>query len=250
MSLHLQEVKQTLAPGVELVAVSKFHSADSILKAYEQGQRIFGESRAQELQLKHYLLPQDIQWHFVGHLQPNKVKMIAPYISLIHSVDSMKLLMEINKQGAKNGRVIDCLLQLHLAEERTKFGFTPLTCKCLLQVGTWKKMDNVRIVGIMCMATNTTEEAQIRQEFHAAQQFFQETKDKYFANEPSFRICSWGMSGDYHIAMEEGSNMVRIGSAIFGERDEEEGEINFIKLRNQKSDAAAEERAAAKQSEV
>lgn len=217
--IHLKEVKATIKPGVELVAVSKFHPAEVIQEAYDEGQRIFGESRAQELREKQATLPADIEWHFIGHLQPNKVKYIAPYISLIHAVDSLKLLNEINKQAAKHNRVINCLLELRVAQEATKYGMTPDECLALLEGGEWRELKNVQIAGMMCMASNTDNRAQIRQEFQRARACFDEAKARFFANGPAFCQRSWGMSEDYDIAMEEGATLVRIGTAIFGERE-------------------------------
>ena len=217
--VNLQAVKEQMRPGVALVAVSKFHPAPLIEEAYRQGQRIFGESRVQELQAKHEALPADIEWHFIGHLQPNKVKYIAPYISLIHAVDSERLLSEIEKQGAKYQRVIPCLLELHLAEEETKYGFTPEACSEMLERGAWRKLKHVQIAGLMCMATQTDDEAQVRREFHTALTLWQEYKQKYFAHDDAFKHRSWGMTHDYHIAMDEGATLVRIGTAIFGERE-------------------------------
>lgn len=217
--IHLKEVQATIAPGVELVAVSKFHPVELIREAYAEGQRIFGESRAQELQAKHEELPDDIEWHFIGHLQPNKVKYIAPYISLIHAVDSFKLLAEIDKQAAKHDRVIPCLLELHLAQESTKYGLTPEACTALLEDGAWRALRHVEIAGLMCMASNTPDEEQVRREFHTARMYFDEVKRRFFADSPAFRHRSWGMSHDYRIAMEEGATLVRIGTAIFGERE-------------------------------
>lgn len=217
--VNLQAVKEQMRPGVALVAVSKFHPAPLIEEAYRQGQRIFGESRVQELQAKHEALPADIEWHFIGHLQPNKVKYIAPYISLIHAVDSERLLSEIEKQGAKYQRVIPCLLELHLAEEETKYGFTPAACSEMLERGAWRELKHVQIAGLMCMATQTDDEAQVRREFHTALTLWQEYKQKYFAHDDAFKHRSWGMSHDYHIAMDEGATLVRIGTAIFGERE-------------------------------
>lgn len=217
--VNLQAVKEQMRPGVALVAVSKFHPAPLIEEAYRQGQRIFGESRVQELQTKHEALPADIEWHFIGHLQPNKVKYIAPYISLIHAVDSERLLSEIEKQGAKYQRVIPCLLELHLAEEETKYGFSPEACSEMLERGAWRELKHVQIAGLMCMATQTDDEAQVRREFHTALTLWQEYKQKYFAHDDAFKHRSWGMSHDYHIAMDEGATLVRIGTAIFGERE-------------------------------
>lgn len=218
-NIHLKEIKDTLKPNVELVAVSKFHPAALIKEAYDEGQRIFGESRVQELQAKHEALPKDIQWHFIGHLQPNKVKYIAPYISLIHAVDSYKLLAEINKQAAKNNRVIPCLLELHIAQEDTKYGLSLDACSALLKDTDWQELKNVEIVGLMCMASNTTDKEQIRNEFHTTLTYFNEVKERFFSNKPNFCQRSWGMSHDYPIAMEEGATLVRVGTAIFGERE-------------------------------
>lgn len=217
--IHLNEVRATVKQGVELVAVSKFHPAALIKEAYDQGQRIFGESRVQELQAKHEALPADIQWHFIGHLQPNKVKYIAPYISLIHAVDSYKLLAEINKQAAKHDRVIPCLLELHIAQEESKYGFTPEACTALLEDGAWRALENVQIAGLMCMASNTPDMVQVRSEFHQARVCFDELKQRFFADDPHFCERSWGMSHDYDVAMDEGATLVRVGSAIFGERE-------------------------------
>lgn len=217
--LNLQSVKSTIKPGVELVAVSKFHPASLIKEAYDEGQRVFGESRAQELQAKHELLPKDIEWHFIGHLQANKVKYIAPYVSLIHAVDSMKLLREIDKQAAKCGRVIPCLLELHLAQEDTKYGLTMEQCRALLEEGEWRQLEHVQIAGLMCMASNTDDREQVRAEFHRAWEFFKECKYRYFSDDEHFCQRSWGMSHDYDLAMEEGATLVRIGTAIFGDRE-------------------------------
>lgn len=217
--IHLNEVRATVKQGVELVAVSKFHPAALIKEAYDQGQRIFGESRVQELQAKHEALPADIQWHFIGHLQPNKVKYIAPYISLIHAVDSYKLLAEINKQATKHDRVIPCLLELHIAQEESKYGFTPEACTALLEDGAWRALKNVQIAGLMCMASNTPDMVQVRSEFHQARVYFDELKQRFFADDPHFCERSWGMSHDYDVAMDEGATLVRVGTAIFGERE-------------------------------
>ena len=217
--IHLNEVRATVKQGVELVAVSKFHPAALIKEAYDQGQRIFGESRVQELQAKHEALPADIQWHFIGHLQPNKVKYIAPYISLIHAVDSYKLLAEINKQAAKHDRVIPCLLELHIAQEESKYGFTPEARTALLEDGAWRALKNVQIAGLMCMASNTPDMVQVRSEFHQARVYFDELKQRFFADDPHFCERSWVMSHDYDVAMDEGATLVRVGTAIFGERE-------------------------------
>lgn len=214
----LKEIKESLPEGTELVAVSKYHPASMIEEAYAAGQRIFGESHVQELQQKYDILPKDIEWHFIGHLQTNKVKYLAPYVSLIHAVDSMKLMQEIEKQAAKCNRVIRILLQLHVAQEETKFGMTTEECKALLEDGAWKELHHIQIAGIMCMASNVDDEAQIAQEFEQAHQFFLAAKAKYFAEDSAFQHCSMGMSDDYHIAVRHGSTLVRVGSKIFGHR--------------------------------
>lgn len=214
----IASIKQSLPEGTRLVAVSKYHPAEMIAEAYEAGQRVFGESHVQELQQKHEILPQDIEWHFIGHLQTNKVKYIAPYVSLIHAVDTMKLLQEIEKQAAKCERTIKVLLQLHVAQEETKYGLTLDECEALLKEGEWKSLEHIEIAGIMCMASNVDDEEQIAGEFATAHKFFLYAKETYFANQPSFCECSMGMSDDYHIAIHEGSTLVRVGSKIFGQR--------------------------------
>lgn len=219
VAANLRAIKGTLPEGVTLVAVSKFHPADEIEAAYAAGQRVFGESHEQELTKKHDVLPKDIEWHFIGHLQTNKVKYIAPYISMIDAVDSTKLLKEINKQAAKHDRAINVLLELHIAEEATKYGFTLDACREMLAAGEWRELRNVRICGLMMMASNVDDEAQIRHEFETAASFFDEVKAAYFADDDCFRERSWGMSGDYEIAVECRSTMVRVGTAIFGERE-------------------------------
>ena len=215
---NLREVLGNLPAGVNLVAISKFHPNEYIEAAYAEGQRIFGESHEQELARKVESLPKDIEWHFIGHLQTNKVKYIAPYISMIESVDSLKLLKEINKQAAKHVRVVKVLLELHIAEEETKSGFSFDDCRELLEAGEWRTMEHVQICGIMMMASNTDDEQQIAQEFDAAYAFFKEVKEKYFADDDAFCERSWGMSHDYRIAVKHGSNMVRVGTTIFGPR--------------------------------
>ena len=216
---QIEDITRELPEGVRLVAVSKYHPADSIREAYESGQRVFGESHALELKDKHEMLPKDIRWHFIGHLQTNKVKYIIPYVDLIHSVDSVKLLREIDKQAAKVGRTVRCLLQLHIAQEETKFGFTPEECMAFLKEEEWKQMTHVRLCGIMCMASNVDDTVQIRNEFHRAHLFYNKVKEMFFAQEEDFRECSWGMSDDYPIAIEEGSTLIRVGSKIFGARE-------------------------------
>ena len=216
---NLKTVLASLKPGVALVAVSKFHPVEALQEAYDAGQRVFGESHVQELVAKQEVLPKDIEWHFIGHLQTNKVKYMAPFVSLIHAVDSVKLLKEIDKQAQKCGRVIDVLLQIHVAKEETKFGFTPDEVVDVLEAGEWKTLPNVRVVGLMAMATNTDDEGQIAEEFETVRQLFARLKDRFFAESPDFKVLSMGMSGDYLIAQEHGSTMVRVGSMIFGERD-------------------------------
>ena len=215
---HLHEVLSRLPQGVRLVAISKYHPNEFIEAAYAEGHRIFGESHEQELRGKHETLPKDIQWHFIGHLQTNKVKYIAPYVTMIEAVDSLRLLKEIDKQAAKNERIIDVLLELHIAEEETKYGLTPDALRELLASGEWCELKHVRICGLMMMASYVDDESQIRSEFRIAKNLFDELKSQHFADEPSFCERSWGMSHDYKIAIEEGSTMVRIGTTIFGPR--------------------------------
>ena len=214
---NLNEVRASLKDGVCLVAVSKYHPVEAVEAAYAEGQRIFGESREQELRVKYDTLPKDIQWHFIGHLQTNKVKYIAPYITMIEAVDSLKLMREIEKQAEKCGRVIDILLELHLAQEETKSGMTLDECRELLHGGEWREMSHVRICGIMMMASNTDDEEEIKREFLAANDFYNEIKALYFANDEAFSVKSYGMSHDYLLAQECGSNHVRVGSRIFSE---------------------------------
>jgi pyridoxal phosphate enzyme (YggS family) len=188
------------------------------MAAYEEGQRVFGESHEQELRLKHESLPKDIEWHFIGHLQTNKVKYIAPYVSMIEAVDSLKLLKEINRQAEKCGRHIKVLLELHIAEESTKYGLTLSACRELLESGEWREMQHIQICGLMMMASFVDNKEQIRKEMQTAADFFDEVKAKYFASDDAFCERSWGMSDDYLIAVETGSTMVRIGTTIFGPR--------------------------------
>ena len=216
---NLQQVWAELPQGVRLVAVSKFHPAEAILQAYQAGQRIFGESKAQELQAKHEALPGDIEWHFIGHLQTNKVKYIAPYVTLIHSIDSPHLLAEVDRQAAKAGRTMDCLLQVHIAREETKFGFTPDECRQYLASGQWRQLEHVRLCGLMGMATNTDDMQQVQAEFQGLTALFREVKAAWFPQAPWFKELSMGMSHDYHEAIAAGSTLVRVGSHIFGERN-------------------------------
>ena len=216
---NLRQVLADLPQGVRLVAVSKFHPEEAILEAYGAGQRIFGESKVQEMSRKYEALPKDIQWHFIGHLQTNKVKYIAPYVALIHGIDSFRLLAEVEKQGAKVGRTIDVLLQIHIAREETKFGFSPDECRQMLAGGQWRALEHVRLCGLMGMATNTDDMDRVQQEFNSLHALFAEIKAAYFADAPWFRELSMGMSHDYHEAVRAGSTLVRVGSHIFGERD-------------------------------
>lgn len=216
---NLKTVMKDLGDGVRLVAVSKYHPVEELQEAYDAGQRIFGESQVKELTAKESVLPKDIEWHFIGHLQTNKVKYIAPFVSLIHAVDTVRLLREIDRQGAKVMRRISCLLQVHVAQEETKFGFTPDELYAMLDEGEWRQMEHVQIAGIMCMATNTDDNEQIRREFHLVRRIFDKIKETYFVGDNGFCELSMGMSHDYLIAMEEGSTLVRVGSKIFGDRD-------------------------------
>lgn len=211
-------LKDLTAYNTNLVAVSKTKPQSAILELYEEGQRVFGENRVQELVDKQDALPKDIQWHMIGHLQTNKVKYIAPFVHLIHSVDSPKILKEINKQAVKNDRTIDCLIQFHIAEEDSKYGFDLDEAMTFLKSPEFQGLQNVRIVGVMGMATFTEDENQVRNEFRSLKEIFDLIKKAFFEEVDSFKEISMGMSGDYKIAMEEGSTMVRIGSLLFGAR--------------------------------
>ena len=217
---RINEIKQTLPDGVRLVAVSKYHPASMIQEAYDGGQRIFGESHVQELMQKYEALPKDIEWHFIGHLQTNKVKYIAPFVSLIHAVDSERLLKEIDKQAKRCGRTIPVLLEVHVAQEETKYGWAPDELLRFMESGVWQQYTNVCFAGLMCMATNTDDEAQIASEFEQVKELFSTLNSglTHNFNVSTFNIKSWGMSHDYLIAVQHGSTMVRIGSLIFGER--------------------------------
>ena len=212
---NLSQIRSELPSNVTLVAVSKTKPIELIQEAYEAGQRHFGENYAQELAEKELQLPKDIKWHAIGHLQTNKVKYVAPFVHLIHAVDSLKLLEEINKQAYKNKRCIDCLLQIYIAKEDTKFGFSFEECEELFRSEEFKNLRHIRIVGLMGMATNTSDNSQIKNEFHSLKTFF----DKHSQLNPNISVLSMGMSSDYKIAIEEGSTLVRIGSSIFGERN-------------------------------
>jgi len=214
----ITQLRASLPKEVTLVAVSKFHPAEALMEAYDAGQRIFGESRAQELKIKQKELPEDIEWHFIGTLQSNKVKDLAPFVHTIHSIDSLKLLDEINKQAAKHNRTIRGLLEIHIAEEDTKHGLTPDMCRDLLRNITLTEYANVQLCGLMCMATDTDDTRQIREEFHCVHELFIELKESFFKNDNHFNTLSMGMSHDYPLAIQEGSNMIRVGTSIFGSR--------------------------------
>ena len=216
---NLKQVLAELPQGVRLVAVSKFHPNEAIEEAYRAGQRIFGESKVQEMTAKYESLPKDIEWHFIGHLQSNKIKYMIPYVAMIHGIDTYKLLAEVNKQAVKAGRTVNCLLQIHVAQEETKFGFSPEECREMLDTGEWKALTNVRICGLMGMASNTDNIEQINREFRLLDRLFNELKETWFAGSDDFRELSMGMSHDYHEAIAAGSTLVRVGSKIFGERN-------------------------------
>lgn len=210
---------EKLPESVRLVAVSKTKPNEDILAAYNAGQRIFGENKVQDLTRKYEELPKDIEWHFIGHPQTNKVKYIAPFISLIHGVDSIKLLKEISKQAAKHNRVVKCLLQFHIAEEKSKFGLNEEEAFLLLDSEAFRALKNVEIVGVMGMATYTDDEQQVRNEFRELKNIFSKLKNRYFSTSESFTEISMGMSGDYPLAVEEGSTLIRVGSKLFGARN-------------------------------
>ncbi len=214
----LNAIKSEIPATVTLVAVSKTKSVEVILEAYQGGQRVFGENRVQEMVEKQAVLPQDIEWHHIGHLQTNKVKHLAPFVDMIHAVDSRKLLIEINKNGLKNKRVISCLLQIHIAEEDTKFGLLESELNSLLEIFNPLEFKNVKVCGLMGMSTLTDDESQIKREFGMLKKLFDDVQEKYVEILPDFNVLSMGMSGDYPIAIEEGSTMIRVGSLIFGSR--------------------------------
>jgi pyridoxal phosphate enzyme (YggS family) len=218
ISKRLKEIKAGLPKDVTLVAVSKTKSDQQILEAYHEGQKIFGENKVQELVQKYESLPKDIQWHMIGHLQRNKVKYIVPFVSLIHGVDSFKLLKEINKEGVKNNRVVDVLIQMHIAQEETKHGFTFDEVQEMFNDSEFSVMNNIRIRGLMGMASYVDDQSQISDEFRGLNNLFLTLQSHFFKYNPNYDILSMGMSGDYQLAIEEGSTMVRIGSSIFGER--------------------------------
>ena len=219
ISQNIVQLKASLPANVTLVAVSKFHPAEALMEAYNAGQRVFGESRAQELTAKQKVRPGDIEWHFIGPLQSNKVKDIAPFIHTIHSIDSLKLLQEVNKQAAKNNRIIRVLLEIHVAQEETKHGLSPDECRELLQNEQLAELGNIQICGLMGMATYTDDIALIEQEFHILHELFSELKAIYFIGNDNFAVLSMGMSHDYPVAIRQGSTMIRVGTSIFGERE-------------------------------
>ena len=216
---NLETVRKTIPSGVLLVAVSKTKPVEDIQEAYDAGQRVFGENHALEMRDKHEVLPKDIDWHFIGHLQTNKIKYIVSFARMIHSIDTFNLLQAVNKEAAKRERVVDCLLQFHIAEEETKFGLSMEEAEEILNSDIFKAMKNVRICGVMGMATNTDDMVQVRKEFKHLKDIFNTLKMRYFADNEWFKEISMGMSHDYPIAIEEGSTMVRVGSKIFGERN-------------------------------
>lgn len=215
---NLLKIRNEIPDELKLIAVSKTKPVEVIMEAYDAGQRIFGENKVQEMCDKYEKLPKDIEWHLIGHLQTNKVKYIAPFVSLIHAVDSLKLLKEINKEAKKNKRVIDVLLQFHIAEEESKFGLDFSSATEILEDELFFNLENVRIVGVMGMATFTDNEEQITDEFRELANLFRIIKSHYFRFNPEFKEISMGMSSDYRIAIEEGSTMIRVGSSIFGGR--------------------------------
>jgi len=216
---NIDIVKANLPANVKLVAVSKTKPANLLMEAYDYGQRAFGENKVQELVWKFEELPKDIEWHFIGHLQSNKAKYLVPFVHLIHGVDSFKLLKAIDSEAKKTDRIIHCLLQFHIAEEETKFGFSLSEAEEMLNSDDFLQLRNVKLSGVMGMATYTDDENQIRKEFAHLKTIFEMLKSNYFSSEPEFKEISMGMSGDYRIAVQEGSTMVRIGSTIFGERN-------------------------------
>ena len=216
---NIKSIKNSIPESVTLVAVSKTKSNEDILEAYNVGHRVFGENKVQELTRKSEELPGDIEWHFIGHLQSNKVKYIAPFVSLLHGVDSLKLLKAINKEAVKNNRVINCLLQCKIAEEDTKFGFSRNEVLDILGSDEFLQLTHVSIRGIMGMATNTSDELQVRKEFQTLKSIFDDLKTQFFSEKQDFKIVSMGMSHDYQLAIDEGATMIRVGSSIFGERN-------------------------------
>jgi len=216
---NLEKIRKTIPAGTRLIAVSKTKPVEDLQEAYDAGQRIFGENKALEMRDKHEALPLDIEWHFIGHLQKNKIKYIIPFVSLIHSIDTAELLEAVNKEAAKHDRIVDCLLQFHIAQEETKFGMDMQEAETTIEMMRTKGLSNVRIRGLMGMASNTDNREQVRREFATLKQYFDSLKARYFDGDTAFCELSMGMSGDYDIAIEEGSTLVRVGSAIFGARN-------------------------------
>jgi len=216
---NIEKIKSTLPEGVKLIAVSKTKPNEAILEAYQTGHRLFAENKAQELIRKQPELPNDIEWHFIGHLQSNKAKYIAPFVSMIHSIDSFKILKTVNKEARKNDRVIPCLLQFHIAEEESKYGLTEADAREILESDAYKNMQNISVAGVMGMATFTDDMEKVRKEFKKLKSNFNELKKNYFADQSEFKEISMGMSDDYPLAVEEGSTIVRVGSKIFGARN-------------------------------
>lgn len=215
---NLEDLQSQIPEGVKLVAVSKVQPDKKVMEAYDAGHRLFGENKAQELIRKHPMLPDDIKWHFIGHLQRNKVKYIAPFVEMIESVDSLKLLKEINKEAGKNNRIINCLLQFHIAEEDSKFGLAMDEFEEMITVPEFGELKNISICGVMGMATFTDDMGQVRKEFRNLKTIFNKLKTEFFPANEDFKEVSMGMSGDFKVAIEEGSTIVRIGTAVFGER--------------------------------
>ncbi|MGP1515047.1 MAG: YggS family pyridoxal phosphate-dependent enzyme [Bacteroidales bacterium] len=215
---NIQQIKKTLPNSVNLIAVSKTKPNNDILQAYEYGQRIFGENKAQELKQKYEDLPKDIQWHFIGHLQENKIKYIISYITLIHSIDSLKLLKQVNHQAQKHNRIVDCLFEIDISHEESKFGLSEQEVCCILDSDDYKILNNIRMCGVMGIGSITDDREQTRKEFKELKKIFIRVKEKYFADKNSFKEISMGMTHDYDIAIEEGATMIRIGSKIFGDR--------------------------------
>lgn len=216
---RLAAIRNSLPGNVELLAVSKTHPVEALLEAYNAGQRLFGENKVQEMVQKRPQMPDDVQWHFIGHVQTNKIHLMAPFVSVIQGIDSYRALAETNRQAARFGRTITCLLQLHIAAEETKFGFTPRECMEMFEKGEWRTLEHVVIGGIMGMASNTDDKRQVLSEFQTLAGWFDTMKRRFFSDNPAFRTISAGMSGDYQLAVQAGSNMVRIGTQIFGARD-------------------------------
>lgn len=216
---NLDKIRSTVPQGTRLIAVSKTKPIEMLQEAYDAGQRLFGENKAQEMRDKYEMLPKDIEWHLIGHLQTNKVKYIAPFVRMIHSIDSLQLLQTVEKEAVKNNRIIDCLLQFHIASEQTKFGLNINEARQLLESDLYKSFTHIRICGVMGMATNTDNTTQVRNEFASLHEIFNTLKNDYFSDSDAFCELSMGMSHDYLIAIEEGATLVRVGSSIFGERN-------------------------------